>query len=70
MDAWLLQDEEELAELEPRDFRGAAAATAVNIIRNTEDLMAEPRNIRSWVLHQGRINRAQLGQNKKQTVSY
>lgn len=29
MEAWLL-DEEELAELEPRDFRGAAAATAAD----------------------------------------
>ena len=25
---WLLEEEEELAELEPRDFRGAEAATA------------------------------------------
>lgn len=27
---WLLEEAEELAELEPRDFRGAEAATAAN----------------------------------------
>lgn len=35
MDGWLLEAEEaELAELEPRDFRGAAAAIAVNTDHN------------------------------------